>query len=251
MNDKKSTKNESLDQDQEHVAEVEVEVEVEAEAEAEAEVEAALIADKGPGLASSRILVSSTAAFCLGAVLFLAMALQVSNKVGQVDDMLIALTKRAVNMNTAISSFEELNVTIQEMGDIQEQFLDQQNLLLIAVKEIKTQIPAEAAQKVAKQNAAVGLKINQLENTLNKQNLTIANVTKSMVGLSSRIEKFEERLVDVKRLTEDVDALVTLEREDYLEVLKRQAILQEAQGGKQIVKVPRDPDLIFYSIKTP
>ena len=93
--------------------------------------------------------------------------------------------------------------------------------------------------------------INQLENTLNKQNLTIANVTKSMVGLSSRIEKFEERLVDVKRLTEDVDALVTLEREDYLEVLKRQAILQEAQGGKQIVKVPRDPDLIFYSIKTP
>jgi len=48
MNDKKSTKNESLDQDQEHVAEVEVEVEV--EAEAEAEVEAALIADKGQAL---------------------------------------------------------------------------------------------------------------------------------------------------------------------------------------------------------
>ena len=243
MNDKKSTKNESLDEDQEHVAE--------AEAEAEAEAAEVLTADKAPSVASSRMLFSSTAAFCLGAILFLAMALQVSNKVGQVDDMLIALTKRAVNMNTAISSFEELNGTIQEMGDIQEQFLDQQNLLLIAVKEIKTQIPAEAAQKVATQNAAVGLKINQLENTLNKQNLTIANVTKSMVGLSSRIEKFEERLVDVKRLTEDVDALVTLEREDYLEVLKRQAILQEAQGGKQIVKVPRDPDLIFYSIKTP
>ena len=67
MNDKKSTKNESLDEDQEHVAE--------AEAEAEAEAAEVLTADKAPSVASSRMLFSSTAAFCLGAILFLAMAL--------------------------------------------------------------------------------------------------------------------------------------------------------------------------------
>jgi hypothetical protein len=181
----------------------------------------------------------------------LIMALHISNKVSQVDDMLNALTKRAVIMNSAISSFGELNVTIQEMGEIQQQFLDQQDLMLIAVNEIKTQIPAETAFKVAAENAVVGSKISQIEDAVDKQSRTVANVTKSMAGLSSRIEKFEKSLVDVKRLTDDVDALVILERENYMEVLQRQTILQEAQAGKQVVKVPRDPNLIFYSIKTP
>ena len=72
------------------------------------------------------------------------------------DDMLNALTKRAVSMNSAIASFEELNITIQDMGAIQDEFLDQQNLMLIAVNEIKTQIPAETAFKVAAENAVVG-----------------------------------------------------------------------------------------------
>lgn len=193
----------------------------------------------------------ASAAYFLGAALFLVMALSISNKVSQVDDMLNALTKRAVSMNSAIASFEELNITIQDMGAIQDEFLDQQNLMLIAVNEIKTQIPAETAFKVAAENAVVGSKINQLEDTLDKQSITVARVTNSMVGLSSRIEKFEKSLVDVKRLTDDVDALITLERENYMEVLQRQTILQEAQSGKQVVKVPRDPNLIFYSIKTP
>ena len=166
---------------------------------------------------------SALAAYFLGAALFLVMALSISSKVSQVDDMLNALTKRAVSMNSAIASFEELNITIQDM----------------------------TAFKVAAENAVVGSKINQLEDTLDKQSITVAKVTNSMVGLSSRIEKFETSLVDVKRLTDDVDALITLERENYMEVLQRQTILQEAQSGKQVVKVPRDPNLIFYSIKTP
>jgi len=197
------------------------------------------------------ILAMGTAAFFFGATLFLVMAWQMSSKVSEVDDMLTALTKRAVTMNSAISSFQELNVTIQDIGDIQTQFLDQQDLMLFAVNELKTQIPAQTALKVSNENALIGSKINKLEGTLDKQSITVAKVTKSMVDISSRIEKFEKSLVDVKRLTDDVDALITLERENYMEVLQRQTILQEAQGGKQVVKVPRDPNLIFYSIKTP
>ena len=163
------------------------------------------------------------------------MAWQMSSKVSEVDDMLTALTKRAVTMNSAISSFQELNVTIQDMGDIQTQFLDQQDLMLFAVNELKTQIPAQTALKVSNENALIGSKINKLEGTLDKQSITVAKVTKSMVDISSRIEKFEKSLVDVKRLTDDVDALITLERANYMEVLQRQTILQEAQGGKQVV----------------
>ncbi len=206
---------------------------------------------KGKDSSGKVMLLSGTGAFFLGATLFLIMALNISSKISQVDDMLNALTKRAVSMNSAIASFDELNETIQEMGEMQDQFLDQQNLMLTSMNEIKTQIPAEIASSVATENGVVASKINQLENTLGQQSRTVADVTKSMVGLSSRIENFEKSLVDVKRLTADVDALVTLERQNYMDVLQRQTILQEAQAGKKVVKVPRDPNLIFYSIKTP
>ena len=206
---------------------------------------------KAPKDSSNLMVFSGIAVFFFGATVSLVMAWHMSNKISQVDDMLSALTKRAVTMNSAISSFVELNVTLQEMGEIQGQFSDQQDLMLISVDEIKTQIPAEAAQKVAEENTEVYSKINKLEDTLGKQSQNFANVTKAMAGLSSRIDNFENRLGDVKRLTDDVDALITLERENYMEVLQRQTMLQEAQAGKQIVKVPRDPNLIFYSIKTP
>jgi len=44
--------------------------------------------------------------------------------------------------------------------------------------------------------------------------------------------------------------LVTLEKAKYLSVLERQAALQEKQTGPMAVKVPRDPNLIFYSIQS-
>ena len=214
-------------------------------------VDTAVQAVKAPETLSKRGLIGAAAAFFVGAGVFLLMAVQMSSKIGQVDDMLNALTKRAVNMNTAISSFDELNDTIQEMGVIQAQFSDQQNLLSMTVTELKTQIPAVAAQRVATENAVVSAKINELGAVLNKQSHNITKVRESISGLSSRVKKFEEQLTDVKRLTADVDALITLERENYLAVLKRQSLLQEAQSGKQVVKVPRNPDLIFYSVKTP
>ena len=257
MSDKNDT-NESLEEGQEALPPGDAEPTEVTEVTEVAEVAEATEATGGENMihkaqnASGKLMsFSAPAAYFLGAALFLVMALSISNKVSQVDDMLNALTKRAVSMNSAIASFEELNITIQDMGAIQDEFLDQQNLMLIVVNEIKTQIPAETAFKVAAENAVVGSKINQLEDTLDKQSITVAKVTNSMVGLSSRIEKFENSLVDVKRLTDDVDALITLERENYMEVLQRQTILQEAQSGKQVVKVPRDPNLIFYSIKTP
>ena len=194
---------------------------------------------------------SGIAVFLFGATVSLVMAWHMSNKIAQVDDMLNALTKRAVTMNSAISSFSQLNVTLQEMGEMQSQFLGQQDLMLIAVNEIKTQIPSETAKRVTSENTQVYSKINKLEDALVKQSQNFANITKTIVGLSSRIDNFESSLGDVKRLTDDVDALIILERENYMEVLKRQTMLQEAQAGKQIVNVPRDPNLIFYSIKTP
>jgi hypothetical protein len=57
-------------------------------------------------------------------------------------------------------------------------------------------------------------------------------------------------LANLSALNADVSTLVTLEKAKYLSVLERQAALQEKQTGPMAVKVPRDPNLIFYSIQS-
>jgi hypothetical protein len=66
--------------------------------------------------------------------------------------------------------------------------------------------------------------------------------------LNTQLDAVEQQLSNAKELNVDVAALVTLEREKYLTVLKRQADLQERQSGLAPIKVPRDPNMIFYSI---
>ena len=41
-----------------------------------------------------------------------------------------------------------------------------------------------------------------------------------------------------------------LEKENYLQVLERQADLQEKQSDRNPIKVPRDPNMVFYSISS-
>jgi DNA repair exonuclease SbcCD ATPase subunit len=201
--------------------------------------------------ASKQMYVGAMATLFIGAGAFILMAAQLTSKVGQVDDMLEALTKRAVNMNAALSAFDELNETIQEMGIIQAQFSDQQGLLSTTVTALKTEIPEMAARKVAIENTVVANKISVLESSLKSHGEHISKASASIESLSSRINKFEGSLKNVANLNADVKALVTLERENYLAVLKRQSMLQEAKSGEQVIKVPRDPNLIFYSLKTP
>ncbi|MDG0968224.1 MAG: hypothetical protein P8Q37_10905 [Porticoccaceae bacterium] len=201
--------------------------------------------------ASKQMYVGAMATLFIGAGAFILMAAQLTSKVGQVDDMLEALTKRAVNMNAALSAFDELNETIQEMGIVQAQFSDQQSLLSTAVTALKTEIPEMAARKVAIENTVVANKISVLESSLKGHGEHINKASASIASLSSRINQFEGSLKNVANLNADVKALVTLERENYLAVLKRQSVLQKAQSGEQVIKVPRDPNLIFYSLKTP
>jgi phage shock protein A len=137
------------------------------------------------------------------------------------------------------------------MGIVQAQFSDQQSLLSTSVTSLRTDIPETAARKVAIENAVVSNKIGVLQTSLKSHGDDVAKVSTAVAALASQLNQFENKLKDVERLNADVKALVTLERENYLAVLQRQSLIQEAQSGEKVVKVPRDPNLIFYSLKTP
>ena len=201
--------------------------------------------------ASRQMYIGALATLVVGALAFMLMAAQLTSRVGQVDDMLEALTKRAVNMNAALSAFDELNETIQEMAIVQAQFSDQQSLLSTSVTSLRSDVPESAARKVAIENDVVSNKIGLLQTSLKTHGDHVTKLSQDVRSLATRINQFETKLKDVSRLNADVQALVALERENYLAVLQRQSLIQEAQSGDKVVKVPRDPNLIFYSLKTP
>ena len=68
--------------------------------------------------------------------------------------------------------------------------------------------------------------------------------------INSQLAEVETQLTHAKKLNTDVSALVTLEKAKYLSVLERQAELQKKQKGPLAITVPRDPNLIFYSIQS-
>ena len=117
----------------------------------------------------------------------------------------------------------------------------------LSVNDMQGKIPA-SAEKVSVETSKVVAKIKDFEKVLSNQGENIAGVSNVVTSLGSQLKKFEARLQNVQKLSSDVEALVTLEKEKYFSILERQADLQEKQSGPDPIKVPRDPNLVFYSI---
>ena len=72
---------------------------------------------------------------------------------------------------------------------------------------------------------------------------------KQIVSLGTKLESFKGRIEEVQALSASVQALITLERENYRGVLERQLALQEKDAGITVPVAPKDPNLVYYSIR--
>ena len=161
------------------------------------------------------------------------------------------------NMQATGEKVDELNKIIETLTETQGEFTNQQEMLGQAVaiagssvEALKTDMPDAAAKKVSKETDKVVSQVRSLSQIVSKQGKDITRASKIIEGLSGQLNSFESQLAESEKLNSDVEALVTLERAKYLEVLERQADLQEKQRGPAPIEVPRDPNLIFYSIQS-
>ena len=175
------------------------------------------------------------------------MTLQMGSKIQGLND----------NMQATVEKVDELNKIIDTLTKTQGEFTNQQEMLGQAVasagtsvEALKTDMPDAAAKKVSKETDKVVSQVRSLSQIVSKQGKDITRASKIIEGLSGQLNSFESQLAESEKLNSDVEALVTLERAKYLEVLERQADLQEKQRGPAPIEVPRDPNLIFYSIQS-
>ena len=175
------------------------------------------------------------------------MTLQMGSKIQGLSD----------SMKATVDKVDELNKIIETLTETQGEFTNQQEMLGQAVasagtsvEALKTDMPDAAAKKVSKETDKVVSQVRSLSQIVSKQGKDITRASKVIEGLSGQLNSFESQLAESEKLNSDVEALVTLERAKYLEVLERQADLQEKQRGPAPIEVPRDPNLIFYSIQS-
>ena len=221
-------------------------VKVQAEALNDASEKSALLA--------SRVMIGAVSALVISVFLYGFIAFQLASRVTQVDSMLVAVSKRVVQMNNALNTFEQLRSSIGQLAVTQAQFSDRQMLLIEAVSrsEVSTrslakEVPDLAAQKVGLKTDQIATQVSSLSDDLAGQSTVVSTLSKSVGALGQQMKSLEAQVSNVKKLNADVEALIALERENYLDVLQRQVAVEEARQaeGKPVEPEPA-PSVVVY-----
>lgn len=176
------------------------------------------------------------------------MAYQLSSRINLLDE----------GARSTITGLEEVNKIIESLANAQNNFGDKQSELSsvvekagINVTDLQRDIPDAAAKRISVETDKVSSEVVNLAELVQQQSDDLSDITDVVSRINVQLDSFEAELANVKDLNEDVEVLVTLEREKYLAVLKRQTDLQEKQRGPAAIKIPRDPNLVYYSIQSP
>jgi uncharacterized phage infection (PIP) family protein YhgE len=211
-------------------------------------------ASEKSALLSSRIMIGAMSALVISVFLYGFIAFQLASRVTQVDSMLVAVSKRIVQMNSALDTFEQLRASIGQLAGTQAQFSDRQMLLIEAVsrtevsaRSLATEVPDLAAQQVGEKTDQIVAQVSGLSADLEGQAAIVSTLSKSVGALGKQMKSLEAQVSNVKKLNADVEALIALERENYLDVLQRQVAAEEARQaeGKPAEPEPA-PSVVVY-----
>ena len=193
---------------------------------------------------SKRILFGAIGGLVIGLGLLGGVTFLIVTQGSQIDTMMTQVTERIQKMNSALDTFTTLQASIDELAVTQAAFTEQQVLLGEAVAKAETsanslreQVPEAAAKTVSVETEKVAAQVKGLSGDLRKQAKQIAN-------LGSKLESFKSQIDEVQTLNTGVQALITLEKQNYRGLLERKMALEEKTG----VVAPGDPNLVYYSI---
>ncbi len=202
---------------------------------------------------SGYILIGAVTILVLSVGVFGFMAQQLSSKTTQIDAMLVALSKRVVNMNSALSLFDEINSTMNNLAIEQASFSDAQMSLIESVKNaerlagaIKSDVPEAAAKRVSTETAKVVKDIKSLRNDVSKVSKSVSDLSTRVKTQANNLKKMQGQVGNIKALNADVQSLITLERAKYLDVLRRQVALEESRELGEEPDEENIPSVVSY-----
>lgn len=169
---------------------------------------------------------------------FLTMGVRLVSRINQLDTMITAVGKRVVELNSGMDSLNSVNQTVQELAGKQAELTQAQSQIesridaaLKQSESLVQKVPAETAKQVAATNDNLTKQVQSLNGRLQSQ----ANAVQA---LGSEVKAMKNTVANVENLNRDVQALVTLQKERYLEALQKNNAQATRERAVQYPRVP-------------
>lgn len=159
-----------------------------------------------------------------------AVVTQVASRMSKLDATVLAVGKRFVEMNAGLESLTLLNDSLAEMQAKQDAFAQLQAKLTTNLEEaskasqgLVTQVPQATAKEVQARTAALMQQVQSIDSRVQAQGAAVKKMTDEVKAMQGQ----QENLGALKR---DVEALVVLQRERYLEAAKAAGVAPAPKG---------------------
>ena len=152
---------------------------------------------------------------------YLIMGVRLVSRINKLDVMMEAVGKRVIDLNSGMESLEGLNKSVQELASKQAELTKAQTQIegridaqLKQSESLVSKVPTETAKQVAATSDTLKKEVQGLSGRLQSQ----ANAVQS---LGNEVKALKGSVGNVDGLKRDVEALVTLQKERYLEALQK------------------------------
>lgn len=167
------------------------------------------------------LLISTTLIMVICMGFFLVTGIRMNSRINQLDLTIDAVMKRVVELNAGVDSLDQMKGSFSAMAKevevLAKASAEVGAKLEGAIRQteaISSQIPSKTAQQVASSAQGVARQVDALGARLQAQ----ANAVQS---LSRDVQALKGTVGNVDKLNRDVQSLVTLQRERYLEATQR------------------------------
>jgi methyl-accepting chemotaxis protein len=169
-------------------------------------------------------------------IFFLIMGVRMNSRINQLDTMMLAVGKRVVDLNAGLESLETVNRSIEsltaqqgEQAKIQGQM---ETRISDALKKSETMVqtvPGETAKQVAAKSDNLLKQVQGINSRLQTQ-------AGAVQSLGNEVKALKSAVGNVDTLNRDVQALVTLQKERYLETVQKNT---STSNRERAVQYPR------------
>jgi hypothetical protein len=189
------------------------------------------------GHKKARLLLAITGGvLVISLIFFLIMGVRMVSRINQLDAMLIAVGKRVVELNAGMESLEGVNQSVKELAAQQMALTKSQGQIegridasLKQSESLVQKVPSETAKQVAATSDSVMRQVQGINAKLQTQ----ANAVQS---LGNEVKSLKSAVGNVDGLKRDVEALVTLQKERYLETVQKN---NASASRERAVQFPR------------
>jgi hypothetical protein len=190
------------------------------------------------GHKKARLLLAVTGGVMLVSLLFfLVMGVRMNSRINQLDAMLMAVGKRVVDMNAGMESLDVINRSIEsltaqqsEQAKSQGQIEGRINEALKKSETLVQTVPGETAKQVAASSDNLLKQVQGINSRLQSQ-------AGAVQSLGNEVKALKGAVGNVDKLNRDVEALVTLQKERYLETLQKNSANTNRERAVQFPRV--------------